>query len=281
MADSAQGIDVSKDQDPLTTADLDGLSFTFAKATEGPSSTDGNFAANWATMKDAGIHRGAYHELWSASSASAESQVDHFLAVVKGAGLEPGDMLAVVVSDYSGVTDAEVKTFLDLAQAAAPTSAVLVYSDLSALPSFTSCTNYGLWVTWPSDSAPSSVAPWTTWRFWQWGTVDDVDRDAYNGTASELQSWLNSVANPAHYAAPGGLSDTPYETSVDLGWTAVSGAPKYHYQVETAAGDAVSDATTTAAHASVTGLKSKTGYRWRVSVDPDGTWTSWKSFTTT
>jgi lysozyme len=201
MGTSAQGIDVSSYQDPLTAANLD-VAFAFAKASEGPSDTDSNFAANWAAIKKAGIRRGAYHELWSPGSSPAATQAAHFLSVVQAEGLERGDMLAVVASDYPGVTTAEVRAWCDIVAAAAPQCRVLVYSDLSAAATLTTCTGYDLWVAWPSDTAPASVEPWTTWKFWQWGAENDVDRDAFNGTGEQLGAWLDA-APPAPAPAPG------------------------------------------------------------------------------
>lgn len=197
MTASAQGIDVSSYQGDLTSPELDGLAFAYCKATEGPSDTDAHFAANWAAIRAKGLHRGAYHELWSPGSSPAASQAAHFLAVVRSAGIEHGDMLAVVASDYAGITGAEVKAWCDIVSAAAPDCKVLVYSDRSVLPSLTSCTGYPLWVAWPSDTAPDSVAPWDRWTLWQWGTEDGTDRDAYNGTADGLAAWLGSAAAPA------------------------------------------------------------------------------------
>jgi GH25 family lysozyme M1 (1,4-beta-N-acetylmuramidase) len=197
MGTSAQGKDFSSYQAPVTSADLDGLAFSFTKATEGPGVTDPHFTANWATIKAKGIHRGAYHELWSAGSAPVASQAAHFLATVKAAGLERGDMLAVVASDYGGVTGAEVKAWCDIVAAACPGCKVLVYSDLSTLAALTSCTGYPLWAAWPSGTAPESVAPWDRWTFWQWGSPGGVDCDAFNGTPEELTAWLGSVAAPA------------------------------------------------------------------------------------
>ncbi len=136
MTASAQGIDVSSYQDRLTAAALKPYAFAFTKATDGPETLDPNFYVNWQMMKSVGIHRGTYHELWSSSSASPVEQADRFLDVVHAGGLEPGDMLAVVASDYQGVTDAEVKAFCDHVKAAAPRCIVLVYSDLSLLRRF-------------------------------------------------------------------------------------------------------------------------------------------------
>jgi hypothetical protein len=51
----------------------------------------------------------------------------------------------------------------------------------------------------------------------------------------------------------------------------VSGASQYHYQVLTAAGGSQYDGHTTATHARVTGLKSKTSYKWRIATDATAT----------
>jgi GH25 family lysozyme M1 (1,4-beta-N-acetylmuramidase) len=227
---SAQGIDVSSYQPVLTVDALSGLDFCFVKATNGDRLADENFAANWATLKAAGLHRGAYHELVSPAVASAKAQAQYFLACVVAEGLEAGDMLAVVASDYQGVTDSEVKAFCDAIHAAAPASPVLVYSDLDVAKALGSCTGYPLWVAWPSDTAPDSVAPWKTWTFWQWSETA-LDRDAYNGTAAELQAWLDSVACPVTpadwtFRAPRDLKATGGRTSVKLTWSEPAGAPE-------------------------------------------------------
>jgi GH25 family lysozyme M1 (1,4-beta-N-acetylmuramidase) len=227
MADNAPGIDVSSYQSVLTRADLDGLSFVFTKASDG-TTTDPNFAANWAVLKSAGMHRGAYHEL---QGGSAGPQADHFLSVVKAAGLEAGDMLAVAASDYSGVTDAEVKAWCDQVQAAAHLSPVLVYSDLSTAATLTSCTKYDLWVAWPNPEnqppAGSQLGPWKTWRFWQWDETT-LDRDIFNGTSQQMSSWIDSVANPAGwtFGPPQNLKATGGTASVKLTWAAPADEPE-------------------------------------------------------
>lgn len=194
MTDSAQGIDVSSYQPRLAAADLAGLDFCFAKATDGAYGSDPNFAANWDVIKAAGRFRGAYHEL--RADAVAE-QAAHFLAVVRAAGLEPGDMLAVSVSDYSGVTDADAKGFLDAVKAATGgRNPVICYTDLSVAAGLGSCAGYPLWIAWPSQTAPASVAPWSSWRLWQWDETG-LDQDAYNGTAAEMAAWIATYSKPS------------------------------------------------------------------------------------
>ena len=58
-----------------------GISYGFAKATEGLTWNDPTFAANWAGMAAAGIVRGAYHFAHPRNDPVAEAK--HFLNVVK------------------------------------------------------------------------------------------------------------------------------------------------------------------------------------------------------
>lgn len=198
MTASAQGRDYSAFQELITAGDLNGLSFALTKATDGMMTEDRNFAHNWAVIRSAGKHRGAYHELWSASAASSRAQADHFLTAVRAQQLRPGDMLAVVASDYRGVTDAEVLAFADTVKAdTGGRNPVLIYTDLNFGKTLTrTAAAYPdtLWVAWPSPTAPLPAqwapAPWKTWRFWQWGQPGGVDADAYNGTRTALDTWI-------------------------------------------------------------------------------------------
>lgn len=228
MTASAQGIDISQYQPVYSARQLEAYSFAFFRATVGAAETDANFAANWESGRLAKVHRGAYHELVATATASAAAQAERFITVVRGRGVEAGDLLAVVSSDYAGVTGAEVLAWLQAVKAAFPACGVLVYSNLSMLPSLADCAAFPLWIAWPSGVAPSSVAPWADWTFWQWGETG-VDQDAYNGSAAELQAFLDGYA-PAPptadwaFAAPGKLTAAP--ASVRLSWEAPAGAPE-------------------------------------------------------
>jgi lysozyme len=61
--DLAQGIDVSGVAGKVDWKIFkrNGITFAFAKATEGITIVDRDFPTNWAGMKEAGIIRGAYH----------------------------------------------------------------------------------------------------------------------------------------------------------------------------------------------------------------------------
>ena len=196
LSTSAEGIDVSSYQVDLAVHDLSGLRFAFTKATDGLGGTDPNFAANWATIKTAGLHRGAYHELQAGLPAA---QAVHFLAAVQRGTLEPGDMLAVVASDYPGVTDDDVLIFCETVKAATHGhNPVLVYTDLSVGASLwrTSAAGYPLWAAWPSPVAPPMpLANWRRWFLWQWGTrfvleLGQVDADAFDGPPAAMDAWI-------------------------------------------------------------------------------------------
>ncbi len=251
--ESAQGEDRSSYQDvvPWTADD-----FGFTKATEATGWTDPTFAANWANLRAEGKPRGAYH--FFHPSISATAQADFFLSFVRAnGGLEPGDMLMIDTEITVGADGIEV--FSDPAQAGlrsnVPPSGTLaspalvdsgtltfletvrsslvhperhplvVYTNLSVGSLLTSCTQFNLFIAYPSLTAPPSVAPWPNWRFWQWefgGGPGGGDRDAYNGTQAALMAWLDTfksatVVAPPGSSAPPGSTATPAQPSSPAG----------------------------------------------------------------
>jgi len=205
MADAvnAQGIDVSHFQGAVDwhAVRQAGKSFAFAKATDGVTYTDPQFAANWAGIKAAGLVRGAYH--FFEPTDDAASQAEHFLATVE---LEPGDMPPVLdVERNTGVTSAQlwegVAAWLE--EVAAKTGRLpMIY----VAPGFwnsnspdLSLVKYPLWL---ADYAVQPTLPhgWSAWRFWQYsqtGAVEGLhgqfDLDEFNGTAEQMLSFANGV----------------------------------------------------------------------------------------
>lgn len=211
---SAQGKDISNFQGVQPASFWSGYQFGFAKATESTNFLDATFPGNWVNMKRAGIHRGAYHFFHPAVDPIAQAKF--FVSYVEKQGLEPGDMLVADVEITSGgkISRMFKKTRNNLTQRAVSTGTVnvtakafldevvklvgtkfpvLVYTDLSVGSQLTSCTGYPLWIAFPSSSAPSNVSPWKNWTFWQWGQTT-IDRDAYNGTAADLQAFIDKYA---------------------------------------------------------------------------------------
>lgn len=205
-AGSAQGIDLSSWQPPLTSAG--GYDFVLVKATEGTSWVDPNFAANWDYLATQPVHRGAYHYFHPAQPAAQQAAL--FMSVVIGRGLLPGDMVAGDFEVTEGTQPGPLaRQFLDLTAASAskavaaasgrqtggPHCPVLCYSYLDFLPNLADCIGYPLWVADYASTAPASVAPWKSWTFWQWsggGGPHGADQDAYNGTAAGLDAWIST-----------------------------------------------------------------------------------------
>jgi lysozyme len=89
------GIDISNHNPPidwLTAAKTKRVTFAFAKASEGETFKDQDFATNWSGMKSAGIIRGAFHFFRPAKSV--DEQVSNFLDMV--GKLSPGDLPPVL-----------------------------------------------------------------------------------------------------------------------------------------------------------------------------------------
>ncbi len=196
MVASAQGRDFSAYQKPVTVAVLKGLSFAYTRVSNWRGTamgTDPNFAGDWGAIWDAGLHRGAY---WFLSlDVPAVAQAGYFVAAVKKAGLQPGDML-VCDSEIPGPNvDAMTHAFCsEVAALAGPACPVLIYANQNAGHLMKSCTGFPLWFAWPNPTAPppSMTSPWPTWRFWQFGILGGVDADAYNGTDADLDAWVAS-----------------------------------------------------------------------------------------
>jgi len=202
------GIDVSHHQGEVNwyaVAEA-GISFAFAKATEGATFVDPQFSRNWASMKDAGIVRGAYHFFRPAKPV--ESQVSNFLKAVNELG--DGDLPAVLDLEEAPTPHGDewedvpgqnrvplVLTWLD-AVANRLGRKPIIYTRRGfielELPEPAALAQSPLWVAhYTARAAPQLPSIWSNWTFWQYsegGKVDGVeghvDLNRFNGTAAEL-----------------------------------------------------------------------------------------------
>jgi GH25 family lysozyme M1 (1,4-beta-N-acetylmuramidase) len=204
--------------------------FGFTKFTEGDNWKARTAKGNWAAMKSAGIHRGAYHFFHPAVSAVA--QANYFVNYVKACGgWEPGDMFAgdfevslspggmEQIEDHRahrlhapllrlpehrmGVTvGSGALRFLNrVRELVGPACPVVAYTYASFRSNVASCAHYPLWIASYSMSPPSSVSPWKDWTLWQnsdRGGQGGGDTNRFHGNAQALQSWLSSFA-PANW----------------------------------------------------------------------------------
>lgn len=207
-----KGIDISNNNPPINwyAVKRSGVSFAFAKATEGATWVDNTFASHWSQMKAAGIIRGAYH--YCRPNKTAQQQVDNFLRVVENV-FEPGDLPPVldveqwppkVGREWRAIKLQErinlIETWLEKVGEALGEKPIVYTS-----PSFwreymndtQALTDYPLWLAhYTSRSKPD--VPANNWggngyTFWQYtergrvsGVTGDVDVNRYSGKFSNL-----------------------------------------------------------------------------------------------
>lgn len=216
------GIDVSSYQglsiNWSSVKNNDGITFAWAKATEGLTVNDSTFTTNEAHAKTAGVYIGAYHfahpELHLGLSG-ADQEEDHFWSIagpyIKGGNAYMMPMLDIE-SDLTGA--GYTKTTLsqwvnrfcsDLktdAANAGVTITPVVYTYISYASSWLDSTvaqNYPLWMANynganPQTGAPNATAPWQSgaWQFWQYNDSGAAggDSDVLNGDADTLKDYI-------------------------------------------------------------------------------------------
>ncbi|MFY9820321.1 MAG: glycoside hydrolase family 25 protein [Thermoanaerobaculia bacterium] len=193
-----QGIDVSHYQGTVDWQQVRaaGIRFAFAKATEGVTLADPEFAANWAGMKAAGLLRGAYHFFEPTDDAGQQAEL--FLSTVQ---FESGDLPPVLDVETAAATSAElwqgVQTWLDQVESATGMQPILylssAFADENDAPA--SLAAYPLWLAQYDVEQPTPPAGWTTCLLWQYsesGTVagvsGPVDLDELNGPLAGLSA---------------------------------------------------------------------------------------------
>lgn len=231
------GVDVSNWQGSYAWP-KSGLAFGFAKATEGLTYTDVQFARNWSQMKTRGLVRGAYH--FGHPGNSATSEADHFLSVVRGKGLAVGDLLALDLETTDGRSPAQVaawaKAWCQRVQAQAGVRPI-VYTYLSYAQGgyCAGLGGYPLWVAAPSYSAghpPMPAGPWKSWVLHQY-TDSPVDKDVSNLSAAALRALGGATSTQEEDVPPIRSSysitktePVPWSTQTVLDWQQENADPK-------------------------------------------------------
>lgn len=169
-----------------------GLSFGFAKATEGTTYTDGQFAHNWAAMAAKGMVRGAYHFGHPKNDPVVEAE--HFLTVVRAQGLHDGDLLSLDLEVHDGRSASAVaawaRTWCTHVQQRTGIRPVLYTFVSFARDGY--CAGLGaypLWIADPSSPAgkPRVGGPWSTWAIHQYSD-SPYDKDVSNLTVAQLRA---------------------------------------------------------------------------------------------
>jgi lysozyme len=197
VARRVPGIDVSSYQGVIDWKQVKaaGVMFAFARVSDGVDVVDERFADNFAAMKRAGIHRGAYQHF--RAGADPEDQADLLLKTVRRLGRADLPLVADVETD-DGMTPEEVRDRLTrwLRRIERRTKRrPIVYTSPSMSETLGGrFGSYHLWLAHYEVDCPTLPAGWQRWRFWQHssagqiaGVTGKVDLDTFAGTLAELR----------------------------------------------------------------------------------------------
>jgi len=262
------GIDVSSYQGTginWASVENSGVSFAWAKATEGVSITDSAFTINAVNAKAAGVHIGAYDFAHPEDNTPA-AEAAHFWSVagnyIKGDGLSVQPALdyetfvapnnvPVGAASYADWANQWCNAIVADAAAAGVTVKPIIYTSTCEAGYLNgSDAPWSPWIANPSGEAAQSGSPWdyTTctnssdeiwghgvWTVWQYnwtGTVPgiassgSVDLDVFNGTSNQMVSALVITANALPSVTLGSALSRMLDTGGGVTFTATaSGAP--------------------------------------------------------
>jgi GH25 family lysozyme M1 (1,4-beta-N-acetylmuramidase) len=222
MTSTSRGLDVSAYQSAQnwTALKADGLTFAFAKASEGEKSRDARFATHIKGIKGAGLVAGAYHFAWPNQSAVKEAA--NYISAVKayaGAGfLHWLDLERYSDGrNYKGRSAAQIKAYasawIAAVKKAFPGQVVGIYTSASDIAAGHVPSGVPLWypaypwgaATYARAEAAARPKPSNrTVTIWQF-TSTPLDRNIAYMTPSALREWAKGDAGddePKTYTPP-------------------------------------------------------------------------------
>ena len=265
------GVDVSHYQGAInwTSVKNSGVSFGWAKATEGSSLTDAFFAGNASSAKAAGVYFGAYHFARPAAN-SPGTEANFFWSVAGGSIKNDGLTLQPVLdfedfsaaggipvgaTSYSDWANQWCNAIVSKAAAVGVTVKPVLYTSTCQAGNFnSSVAQWTPWIANPSGNPAQTSSPWVStscntssyelwgagvWSVWQYswtgvvpGIAGQSDLDVFNGTAAQMVTVLVVGINaplPTVSLAP------QLHRAVDVGGGmsltgVVSGTPPLTYQ---------------------------------------------------
>jgi GH25 family lysozyme M1 (1,4-beta-N-acetylmuramidase) len=226
------GIDVSNHQGAginwSTVKNADGITFAWAKATEGFTFNDADFSINETNAKAAGVFIGAYHFARPDNQiglAGADQEASHFWSIaspyIKGGNAYLMPMLDIeqdpVTLTAAGYTKTTLSQWVNRwcndikadAAAAGLNVTPVVYTYISFASAWLDSTVAQSWPLWmasyngqnPQTGVPNATSPWQTgaWQFWQYNDtgVAPGDADVLNGDADVLKDYI--VGSPGRF----------------------------------------------------------------------------------
>ncbi|MDR3460539.1 MAG: GH25 family lysozyme [Verrucomicrobiae bacterium] len=213
----------------------DGITFAWAKATEGLTVNDADFAINAVNAKAAGVLIGAYHFAHPETHlglAGADSEAAHFWSIAGKYITNGGAYLLPMLdmeTDPGTASPVYTKNTLsqwanrwcqDIVNAAASNGVAVkpvIYTGISYSGSWfnSTVTNWPLWMAnWPASpnpqtGAPSGNGPWPDWSVWQYtdsntvsGPIHGWDTDVFNGTSETISNLVIGSLFPPFFTTP-------------------------------------------------------------------------------
>ena len=197
-----QGIDVSHFQGTVNWSAVKaaGITFAYAKATDGNTYTDPLFKTNWPAMQAAGILRGAYH--FYESNDDPLTQAQNFLKVVGTLGVQ--DLPPVVdIEAFKGNFGTQslasnLQVWLDtIASALQRTPMIYTNTTFWNTNMNANFSKYPLWIAEYGVSQPKIPNGWSNYNFWQnsqsgavAGVSGSVDLDVFAGSMTDLLAFI-------------------------------------------------------------------------------------------
>jgi GH25 family lysozyme M1 (1,4-beta-N-acetylmuramidase) len=232
LAQRPLGVDVSSYQGSITwsSAKGAGITFAWAKATEGTGYIDGYFTANQNNGKNAGVYMGAYHfahpEL-NTPAAEAAYFWNEAGSYIKADGQTLMPMIDIEANAFSGnVGASSISDWInqwcnavvnDAASAGVKVKPVIYVSACNAGHFNSTVAQWYPWIADWNGASSQSGTPWSvcsgddvwgTWVVWQYadnasvsGISGSVDADVFNGSTSGLVSTLVPTSTSVNNAA--------------------------------------------------------------------------------
>lgn len=249
---SAQGLDVSDWQGRFSWSAavkaLPGLAFGIHRATQGlggagTGSPDPDMVWNHQQIRDNGLRRGAYHFLDPHLDGAAQAR--YFVDTLGRIGLVDRDLLWLdneTAGSSPPAVAACARAFMGELATLRPNNPQGVYTfiNFANQGNCNGLSPYALWLAYPAASAPVPPPPWVHWTFWQYGLRNGVDADAFNGTISNLDAWINSFLPP-----PPPPPGPPYRHLTSAGDTIAGIAASRNTQPDTLLARSAADYTST------------------------------------
>jgi len=258
LAQRPLGIDVSSYQGPdinWTSVKNSGVSFAWAKATEGVTISDVDFTINAVNAKAAGVYIGAY-DFAHPENNTPSAEATHFWNVagnyIKADGLSVQPVLdyetftapnniPVGATNYADWANQWCNDIVSDAAAAGVAVRPIIYTSTCEAGYLDSRDAQWLpWIANPSGQPPQTGSPWTStpctsssyeiwgsgvWSVWQYNWtatvpgimgVSNVDLDVFNGTSNQMVAALVIVTN----ASPSVTLASQLDRVVDSGGSA-------------------------------------------------------------